>query len=80
MLHREHHLHEAGNAGGLERVADVGLHAADRNLCPGRQVFRHQPRQRAEFGGIPHLRARGVGLDVLNAANIGGVGIGPLDR
>ena len=78
VLHREHHLHEAGDPGGLEGVADVGLHAADRDLPSGRQVAAHQSRERAELRRVAHLGTGGVGLDVFDAGDVGLVGIGPL--
>ena len=43
VLHREHHLDEAGDAGRLECVADIGFHAPDRNPAAVWQVTTHQP-------------------------------------
>ena len=79
MLHRKHDLDEARHAGRFERVADVRLHAADRDFFPGRDVGRDERRQRAEFRGIADLGARGVGFDVVEAADLALVGVGPLD-
>ena len=79
VLHREHDLDEARHAGGLEGVADVRLHAADRDLPPGRNVRRDERRQGTELGRIADLGARGMGFDVVEAADFALVGIGPLD-
>ena len=78
VLDRQHDLDEAGDAGGLERVADVRLHGADGKLAGGRDVSCHHPRERRKFGRVAHLRARRVRLDVLETAEVVRVGIGPL--
>ena len=77
MLHGEHDLDEAGDAGSLQRVADVGLHAADGNLASPGQVLRHQTRQCTELRGVAHLGARGMCLDVFESADVSGVWIRP---
>ena len=79
VLHGEHHLDEAGDARRLECVADVCLHASNRDLPARRQVTPHQPCECCQFGGVAHLRARGVGLDVFDPRDVGRVGIRPLD-
>ena len=59
-------------------MANVGLHAADGNLLPGGEMLAHQRGQGAEFRGIAHLRAGGMGLDVVELADVSGGGIGAL--
>ena len=78
MLHRQHDLHKARHPGRFQRMANVGLHAPDRNLFPGREMLAHQRGQSAEFCGIADLRAGGVGLDVVESADVVGGGIGTL--
>ncbi len=79
VLHGEHDLDEARHAGGLEGVADVGLDAPDRDFLSGGNIGRDERRQGAEFGGVADLRARGMGLDVVEATDLALVGVGTLD-
>ena len=79
VLHGEHDLDQTRHAGGFEGVADVGLHAADRDLLSGREVGGNQRRQCPQFGRVADLGARGVGFDVIEATELTFVGIGSLD-
>ena len=79
VLHGEHDLDQTRHPGGFEGVADVGLHAPDRDLLPCREVGGNQRRQRPQFGRVADLGARGVGFDVVEATDVTFVGIGPLD-
>ena len=79
MLHGEHHLDQARHTSRLEGVADVGLYAPDRDLLSRGEVCRDERRERCEFGRVADLRARGVGLDVVEPTDLALVGIGTLD-
>jgi len=65
LLHGEHGLGHAGQAGGLQRVAEVGLDAPHRDLATGRDLTFEHGRQGLGLGGVAHLRRGGMGLDVL---------------
>ena len=65
MLHRQKHLHETGQTCRFERMANICLDAPDRDLPAGRDMRREQRGEGAEFGRVADLRARGMGLDVI---------------
>ena len=79
VLHGEHDLDQTRHPGGFEGVADVGLHAPDRDLLPCREVGGNQRRQRPQFGRVADLGTRGVGFDVIEATDVTVVRIGALD-
>ncbi len=80
VLHGEHRLDEAGDSRRLQRVADVGLHAPDRDLrCRPSAIAEHLG-DRLQLGGVSELCRSGVGLDVLQSSGVDAACIGPLDR
>ena len=78
VLHRQDDLDEARQPRRLQRVADVGLHTADGDASAGGKVPAEESGQCPQFGGIAHLRAGRMGLDVVDAGDVGGIGVGPL--
>ncbi len=69
MLHGQHDLQQGGQASRFERVTQVGLDAAYGQLA-ALEVLGIELAQRLQLGGVSHLSAGRVGLDILNLGRI----------
>ncbi len=78
--HAQHRLAEARDPRRFERMADVRLHAADRQLAIARQLVLKRQIERPEFRGIADLGRGGVTLDVLQPRRIDPAAIRAMDR
>ncbi len=64
-IHRKNGFEQTCQTSRFQGVADIGLHAADRDPMPQIGLL-VEVREGLCFGGVSDLRAGGVGFDVLN--------------
>ena len=77
VLHGQDDFEQAGHAGGLQGMADVCLHAADRDLRAPRQPVAQGFSQRRHFRDVAGLGRGGVGLDELQPAHVEAGAVSP---